>query len=55
MDWINQPQDRDRWCALVNTVKKFQDTYNAGNITSRATTSFLRTLLYAIKVFSFPQ
>jgi hypothetical protein len=24
MDWINGAQDRDRWLALVNAVKKLQ-------------------------------
>jgi hypothetical protein len=51
MDWINLAQDREEQCALVNRVKKFQDTENALSITRRPTTSCLRTLLHAIKSF----
>jgi hypothetical protein len=30
-DWMQFAQDRDRWWALVSTVKKLRVPYNAGN------------------------
>ena len=43
VDWIDLAQDRDKWQAVVNTVKNLQVTSNAGNfLTSRGTVSFSR-------------
>ena len=28
VDWIRQAQDRDKWCAVVNTVMNLQVPYN---------------------------
>jgi hypothetical protein len=46
MDWIDLAQERDRWRALVNTVKNLQVSQNAGNFsTSCETVSFSRRAL----------
>ena len=43
LDWIDLAQERDRWWEIVNTVMKFQVSYNAGNfLTSLKPVSFSR-------------
>jgi hypothetical protein len=34
MDWIDQGQNRDRWCAVVNAVMILRVPQNAGNFLS---------------------
>jgi hypothetical protein len=41
MDWIDLPEDRDRWWALVNAVMNIQLPLNVGNfLTSWLSVSF---------------
>jgi len=30
MDWIDLPQDRDKWQAVLNTINKLKFTLHAG-------------------------
>jgi hypothetical protein len=50
MDWIDLPEDRDRWRTAVNAVMKLRFPENAGNfLASLGTISFSRrTLLRGI-------
>jgi hypothetical protein len=34
MDWIDLPQERNKWQALVNVVMNLRVPYNAGNFLS---------------------
>jgi hypothetical protein len=46
IDWIELAQDRDRWWALVNTVKNLRVPENAGNfMTNCKPVSFSRKAL----------
>jgi hypothetical protein len=51
LDWIDLPQVRDRWWALVSGVMNLRVPYNAGNfLTGRGIVNFLgRILLHAIR------
>jgi len=31
MDWIDLPQDRDRWLSIVDEIRNFRVPENAGN------------------------
>jgi hypothetical protein len=43
MDWINLIQDRNRWMALVNTIRNLRVSQNVGRFLSSWTTGgFLR-------------
>jgi hypothetical protein len=52
-DWIDLTQDRDRWQALLYTVRNLRVPYNAGNfLSSLGHFSFSgRTLLHAVSKF----
>jgi hypothetical protein len=48
-DWMELGQDRDRWRALVGTVRDIRVSINAGNFLTSLLVSFSkRTLLHEV-------